>query len=174
MTFVRFNTTDLLPAFIDPHTVRGIHPSRHGSDCALVVSDGGVKTQVIGLGPEAVMAALAPAGELGWRAAGLPASPTRQWCLDFAERLEGRLAVNRHKGDRPGWLSAPAAQLIARAKANMEALERAVSQGAPPEEVWRHAVDVANLSAMAADSYASEVASEAPVAVVGHDNLMKG
>jgi len=66
--FIRLNTTDDVPAFIDPNTVRGITPSRYGSDCAQVVLDGGVKVHVKGLGPDAVFAALAPAGELGWSA----------------------------------------------------------------------------------------------------------
>lgn len=82
-------------------------------------------------------------------------SPTEQWTKDFAARMEQKLSVNRHKGDRPGWLACSPEDLLARVKEEVAEVEEAIASGANPEEVWAEAADVGNMVAMVADSYAS-------------------
>jgi len=162
--FVRFDTTDNAPAYIDPNTVRSVAPSRHGADCAVVVIDGGLKVHVRGQGPDAVFAALAPAGELGWRSPeASPESPTFQHVQAFAQEMEQRLSENRHRGDRPGWLAEPFSAHVDAAEKHLMPLREALAEGAPADKVVRIAANAATRLMMAADVYSHPLEAQAAI-----------
>jgi hypothetical protein len=81
-------------------------------------------------------------------------SPTSDWCLGVAERMEEKLDENRHKGNRNGWLVCSPEELLERVEQELAELRGAIASGVAPDEVWREAADVANMAAMAADAYA--------------------
>jgi hypothetical protein len=160
--FVRFDTADGAPAYVDPNTVRSIAPSRHGIDCALLVLDGGVKVHVQGQAPDAVFATLAPVGELGWRGPKeAPSSPTMPHVQSFALSMEERLSENRHRGDRPGWLAEPFSAHVDAAERHMAVLREALVEGAPADKVARVAANAATRLMMAADVYSHPLEAQA-------------
>ena len=81
-------------------------------------------------------------------------SPTWPFVLAFAVRMEAKLAKNRHKGDRDGWLKDAPWPLFVRLLGEMSELERAIREGESPEDIADEAADVANFAMMVADSAA--------------------
>lgn len=80
-------------------------------------------------------------------------TPTRQYVDAFAKTMEQRLAENRHKGDRPGWLKETPIVHVEAAMRHVWSLGTAVLTKAPRAEVVRLAADAANRLLMAADAY---------------------
>lgn len=79
----------------------------------------------------------------------LPNSPTWPYVLAFAKTMEEKLAMNRHKGDREGWVKDPVSALMRRLDDEMGELDHAVhiqSIAAGSESA-----DVANFAMMVAD-----------------------
>ena len=73
-------------------------------------------------------------------------SPTWPWVLRFAQMMEAKLAANRHKGDRDGWIGMPRAALMDLLRAEVEELGAAANS-----EAGLEAADVANFAMMIAD-----------------------
>lgn len=80
-------------------------------------------------------------------------SPTLPYVFQFALRMEEKLALNRHKGDREGWLKDEPAELFIRIQDEMKELADSIHAREHPEEVMLEAADVANMAMMTADSY---------------------
>lgn len=87
-------------------------------------------------------------------------SPTWPYVLKFAERMEAKLAKNRHKGDREGWLKDNPWNLVERILDETVELQQCFStDGAgagvwllkTPEETADECADVANFCMMVAD-----------------------
>lgn len=77
-------------------------------------------------------------------------SPTFEHVLKFAERMESKLAMNRHKGDRAGWLNASPEILMHRLKEELKELEDAFWTG-DANATADECADVANFAMMIAD-----------------------
>lgn len=77
----------------------------------------------------------------------------KEWVSAFASRMANALERNRHKGDRDNWLGDHPDALLRRVRQEVEELETAIASGASANDVWGEAADVANMAAMAADSY---------------------
>lgn len=80
--------------------------------------------------------------------------PSKTWpfVLAFAKRMESKLAKNRHKGDRRGWLKDDAASLYLRLIEESNGLAVALTnESATPEQIANEAADVANFAMMVAD-----------------------
>lgn len=84
----------------------------------------------------------------------------------FAQEMERKLSLNRHKGDREGrpydddpdltyggWLHDEPYQLHWRILEELDELRRAITSGASFEDVAAEAADVANMAMMMADAY---------------------
>jgi len=92
---------------------------------------------------------------------GLAESQTWPYVLAFARRMEAKLAKNRHKGDRDGWITCNPDDLAFRIQDELnelqEALRRVRSKNnvvAPEREaIINEAADVANFAMMVADIY---------------------
>jgi NTP pyrophosphatase (non-canonical NTP hydrolase) len=95
-------------------------------------------------------------------------SPTWPHVLAFAERMEAKLAKNRHKGDREAWLKDNPRDLFDRIRQEMIELavemdtERAYREAYSDfrahevaEKIANEAADVANFAMMVADGYLS-------------------
>lgn len=80
-------------------------------------------------------------------------SPTWPYVLAFAKRMEAKLAKNRHKGDREGWLKDHPLSLCARIGDESRELYEAIEGTESAEVVSNEAADVANFAMMVADSY---------------------
>jgi len=80
-------------------------------------------------------------------------SPTIPHVLKFAEAMEGKLAKNRHKGDREGWLKNDPWELLTRLKQETRELELALEFRQDPDSVLKECADIANFAMMVADSY---------------------
>lgn len=84
-------------------------------------------------------------------------SPTWPYVLAFAKRMEAKLALNRHKGDRGGWINNTADELLERLKEELEELEGALlphpglAKDRSQERRADEAADVANFAMMIAD-----------------------
>lgn len=89
-------------------------------------------------------------------------SPTWPYVLEFAKRMESKLARNRHKGDREGWINDEPDALLARLHEETRELENelaiAVVRMHEPlnasmmaNRVADEAADVANFAMMIAD-----------------------
>lgn len=86
-------------------------------------------------------------------------SPTFKHVLDFAFRMESKLAKNRHKGDRDGWLKDHPWNLVERIlDETVEVQQCFTAIGAhtvnltrTPEETADECADVANFCMMTAD-----------------------
>lgn len=83
---------------------------------------------------------------------GLESSPTWPYVLAFAKRMEAKLDLNRHKGDREGWIDDSARALLKRLREETKELARALD-GAESrrERAPDEAADVANFAMMIAD-----------------------
>lgn len=80
-------------------------------------------------------------------------SPTRQYVEDFSKTMEYKLSLNRHKGDREGWLSSTISELIDRLYEEVEELKVAIAKKSHKNIVKEEAADVANFCMMIADKY---------------------
>lgn len=81
-----------------------------------------------------------------------PVSPTWPHVMEFAQRMEGKLARNRHKGDREGWLGCDVRNLIAALKTELNEMEAEALAG-NAEAAANECADVANFALMIADWY---------------------
>lgn len=99
------------------------------------------------------------AGRLLTCSALLADSPTFKHVLDFAFRMEAKLAKNRHKGDRSGWMKDHPWNLVERIlDETVEVQECFATDGAgetwlvkTPEQTADECADVANFCMMTAD-----------------------
>lgn len=82
----------------------------------------------------------------------LQSSPTWPIVLAFAKRMEAKLAKNRHKGDREGWIRDRPTELSLRIEDELAELNDALKCDGP-DAVWGEAADVANFAMMVADSF---------------------
>lgn len=89
-------------------------------------------------------------------------SPTFKHVLDFAFRMEGKLAKNRHKGDRDGWLKDDPWSLVERILDETVEVQKCFTMGSDDrvdyddaEELANECADVANFCMMVADSVTS-------------------
>lgn len=98
-------------------------------------------------------------------------SPTWPHVLAFALRMEAKLAKNRHKGDRKGWLKDNPWNLVERILDETVELQQCFStDGAgagvwllkTPEETADECADVANFCMMVADRVTSQESANAP------------
>ena len=80
----------------------------------------------------------------------LPASPTWPHVLAFARKMEKKLDQNRHKGDRPGWLSMSEGQLFNRLVEELGEVAKSLQCDEPARTIMELA-DVANFCMMLAD-----------------------
>lgn len=80
--------------------------------------------------------------------------PTWPHVLAFAKQMEAKLAKNRHKGDREGWLKLSEGQLLDRIREEVYELENAL--GGFPESVVQECADIANFTMMLADKVTHE------------------
>lgn len=78
-------------------------------------------------------------------------SATLPWVLRFAHEMEGKLAKNRHKGDREGWRKDDALALLKRLEDEVRELRDAVELRDTSERITGEAADVANFAMMIAD-----------------------
>jgi NTP pyrophosphatase (non-canonical NTP hydrolase) len=80
-------------------------------------------------------------------------SATRPWVAAFADEMEAKLAQNRHKGDREGWINDSRTALIARLNEEVRELMRACQNAGTTQDaaVISEAADVANFAMMIAD-----------------------
>lgn len=99
----------------------------------------------------------------------LAESPTFKHVLDFAFRMEGRLAKNRHKGDRDGWLNDDPWSLVERILDETVEVQQCFTEGSDgridykdAEELADECADVANFCMMTADLVTQESANAAP------------
>lgn len=84
------------------------------------------------------------------------ASPTMAYVLKFARLMENKFALNRHKGDRPGWLAMSAWDIRAKLLDEVGELDEALGEwlGAPtPENARALAMECADVG-----NYALELA----------------
>ncbi len=77
-------------------------------------------------------------------------SPTFPYVLAFAEAMEAKLAKNRHKGDRAGWLKLTTDELWNLMRNEIVELRQAIENG-NAEDIKKEAADVANFVMMIAD-----------------------
>jgi NTP pyrophosphatase (non-canonical NTP hydrolase) len=88
-------------------------------------------------------------------------SPTWPYVLAFAQRMEAKLAKNRHKGDRNGWINCNPDELAFRIRDELAELEDALRLvrhkenivASEREQIANEAADVANFAMMIADIY---------------------
>ena len=80
-------------------------------------------------------------------------SPTWPYVLAFAEAMEEKLAANRHKGDREGWLKDSPEALFARLEEETRELLCVLESSyiLSKTKVLHEAADVANFAMMIAD-----------------------
>lgn len=99
---------------------------------------------------------------------GLADSPTWPYVLAFAKRMEAKLAKNRHKGDRDGWIKYNPRDLLARLDEETTELDAALFAVARKdnivarerEQIINEAADVANFAMMIADIYGMSANAE--------------
>ena len=82
-------------------------------------------------------------------------SATWPYVAAFAREMEGKLACNRHKGDREGWLALDMTTLRKLLFRELDELEQAISWG-DANAVTEEAADVANFAMMIADKFAHQ------------------
>lgn len=78
-------------------------------------------------------------------------SPTIKHVLEFAREMEIKLAENRHKGDRSGWMKISPWELLRKLRSEVIELELAMENGDDSEEIRREAADIGNFAMMIAD-----------------------
>jgi hypothetical protein len=71
--------------------------------------------------------------------------------------MEHKLALNRHKGDRTGWLNSEVDLLLDRMDDEVEELNEAVGNLEPIAKVVVEAADVANFAMMIADHFSDDL-----------------
>src|SRR5690606_29252156 len=76
----------------------------------------------------------------------LPVSPTWPFVSAFSAEMEKKLAENRHKGDREGWLKHSPRDLLDRLLDEVFELRDEVRNGHSSEAVLGEAADVANFA----------------------------
>jgi hypothetical protein len=85
-------------------------------------------------------------------------SATQKWVDGFAREMERKLSENRHKGDRDGWRTLTAGELLSRLEGEVRELRAAVNglldteDGEGERAVVREAADVGNFAMMIADT----------------------
>jgi len=86
-----------------------------------------------------------------------PQSPTWPFVLQFAKHMEAKLAKNRHKGDRSGWLKDSSKALFERLEDETMELEDElyISYGTV-ESITSECADVANFAMMVADRVSTD------------------
>lgn len=79
--------------------------------------------------------------------------PGKTWpvVMRFAVAMEGKLAQNRHKGDRAGWLAMDCGELRDRLRDEVDELDDAIRNLSGPKAILAEAADVANFAMMIAD-----------------------
>lgn len=89
----------------------------------------------------------------------LAESPTWPHVLAFAKRMEAKLAKNRHKGDREGWLKDDPWSLVERVLDETVELQQCFTHGSDgridfedAEKTANECADVANFCMMVADT----------------------
>lgn len=80
-----------------------------------------------------------------------PNSSTWAYVLAFAHEMERKLAANRHKGDRDGWVKMPHGWLLTRVLAETAELASALDAEDGSARITSEAADVANFAMMIAD-----------------------
>lgn len=80
-------------------------------------------------------------------------SPTWPFVLAFAERMEAKLAENRHKGNRDDWVKDDIIDLRRRIHMELRELDDACNNKSSSEDIANEAADVANFCMMVADWY---------------------
>lgn len=90
------------------------------------------------------------AADSSGRSAEAERSATWPSVLKFAELMEAKLAKNRHKGDRAGWLNADPRDLFDALEHEVSELEEAFNEG-DAIAIAKEAADVANFAMMVAD-----------------------
>jgi len=98
-------------------------------------------------------------------------SPTFKHVLDFAFRMEAKLAKNRHKGDRNGWINCNPDELAFRIQDELGELQGILGAIRHKENIvaWEReavsneAADVANFAMMVADIYTGAKSANGPV-----------
>lgn len=88
-------------------------------------------------------------------------SPTWPHVLAFAERMEAKLELNRHKGNREEWLKADVWSLWRHIGYELTELMTAMENGAPAAQIANECADVANFCMMVADWYVTRNPSSA-------------
>jgi len=91
--------------------------------------------------------------ERGAEVQGATDSPTWPYVLAFARLMEAKLAANRHKGDRAGWLAMSPLDLMARAQGELGELMASLAN-------WHHA----ELHPKAYDKHEREIFRQAVLA----------
>jgi NTP pyrophosphatase (non-canonical NTP hydrolase) len=84
-------------------------------------------------------------------------SPTWPHVLRFAKIMEYKLSLNRHKGDRRGWLDSEVFSLLDRVDDEIEELNEAIGNLEPAAKVIVEAADVANFAMMIADHFSDDL-----------------
>lgn len=79
------------------------------------------------------------------------ASATWPYVLAFAHEMERKLAANRHKGDREGWVKMPQGWLLTRVLAETAELASALDAEDGSARITSEAADLANFAMMIAD-----------------------
>jgi hypothetical protein len=79
-------------------------------------------------------------------------SPTWPFVLAFAKRMEYKLSLNRHKGDREGWSSMDFWALMDCIDEEVEEVSQCEGMGIPADDVANECADVANFCMMLADN----------------------
>ena len=109
------------------------------------------------------------AGRLLTCSALLADSPTFKHVLDFAFRMEAKLAKNRHKGDRDGWLNDDPWSLVERILDETVEVQQCFTMGSDgrtdfkdAEELANECADVANFCMMVADCATTQESANAP------------
>lgn len=84
-----------------------------------------------------------------------PATGSATWrhVMAFAHVMEAKLAQNRHKGDREGWMALSLSRLYELLLKEVDELDLALSNG-DANAVAEEAADVANYAMMIADKFA--------------------
>lgn len=80
-------------------------------------------------------------------------SSTSIYVEAFADEMERKLALNRHKGDRAGWMSCPLDRLLSLLDGEVAELKEAIREQHPCGSVIDECADVANFCMMVADKY---------------------
>lgn len=83
-------------------------------------------------------------------------SPTWQYVLSFAHEMEGKLTLNRHKGDRAGWLAMSPEQLIQRLRDEIIELETAIQSMESSTVIQKECADIGNFAMMLHDWFAGK------------------